>query len=290
LKHSLRENAIRFKANNKKKDLYDLLKSNLYSSFLNNIDIEKLKKVQSHSRKWILKKILYYKGHGYFNKTICHNECDPISLESIDEIPDKHFFSYKDNDNGLIYGFNILSVYEQIKEGDTLNPYTRNEYTQETIDRINKYASFLPETKEENKPKVEMDINYRAFNIFHKFQLISKIMVDEKWLLELDRRKLIKVYTGIEDIWNFRAGLTSEMKLDYIPANVTIFNKVQDVAGFKFSKPELIKMLLDEFEKLIIYPEGDNKNTAIMWVLTGLVDVSPDAAMSLPQLVQFNDA
>ena len=39
-------------------------------------------------------------------------------------------------------------------------------------------------------------------------------MVDEKWFLELDRRKLIKLYVGIEDIWNFRAGLTPvEIKL-----------------------------------------------------------------------------
>ena len=71
LKHSLRENAIRFKANNRKKDLYDLLKENLYSSFLNNIDIEKLTKVQSYSRKWILNRLLYYKGPGYFNKKLC---------------------------------------------------------------------------------------------------------------------------------------------------------------------------------------------------------------------------
>ena len=288
LKHSLRENSVRFKANLRKQDLYNLLKDSLYDNYLNDIDINKLLKIQSITKKWLVNRTIQLKGYAYFNRKLCHNESDPISLETIDEIPNKFFFSYKDELNGLTYGFNILSIFEQIKEGDYLNPYTRNEYDKETILRVKKYGNLLKETKDENKPKEEVDIDYRAFNVFHKFQLLSNIMVDEKWFLELDRRKLIKLYVGIEDIWNFRAGLTPAMKLNYLPENITIFQKVHDVAALKFTKPELQKILLDDFEKLITYPQGDNKNTAIMWILTGLVEVSGEAANNLPQLVQFN--
>ena len=52
LKHSLRENSVRFKANLRKQDLYNLLKDSLYDNYLNDIDINKLLKIQSITKKY----------------------------------------------------------------------------------------------------------------------------------------------------------------------------------------------------------------------------------------------
>ena len=57
LKHSLRENRIKFKANLRKQDLYNLLKNNLYQDYISNIDIKNLIKIQSVIRKYQVKKI-----------------------------------------------------------------------------------------------------------------------------------------------------------------------------------------------------------------------------------------
>lgn len=286
LKHSLRENRIKFKANLRKQDLYNLLKNNLYQDYISNIDIKNLIKIQSFIRKYQVKKNIYLKGKAFYNRKLCHNDMDPITFETIDEIPDNYFFSYKDNTNGLIYGFNILSIYEQVKKFKGFNPYTRNEYSKETIERVRKYGSLLKETNTQNQ---NLTLEQRTFDIFHEFQLITNMVtIDEKWFLDLDRDKLIKLYSGIEDIWNYRAELSPVAKLNYIPQNITVFNRIHEVINKKFSKTEMIKLLLDEFEKFITYPQGDNKNTAVIWILTALVELSPEAASALPNLVQFS--
>ena len=75
---------------------------------------------------------------------------------------------------------------------------------------------------------LEEKLNNRIFKFFHECYLISGNFVNDEWFEELNRLELIKFYEGVEDIWNFRANLTKEMKEKYLPSNITVFDKLSE--------------------------------------------------------------
>ena len=110
--------------------------------------------------------------------------------------------------------------------------------------------------------------------------------MQNEWFMNLNRRELVKFYLGFEDIWNYRAELNSETKKIYIPSDIKVFSDISNIKNFKFNLNQLQNILLKEFEKFIKYPENENKITAVIWILTALVEVSKDAADNLTELVQ----
>lgn len=71
---------------------------------------------------------LYHKliGPAFNNRSLCKNDTDFFSLESIKTISMHKFFSYKHADS--IWGFDILSIYNLFVKASSsivLNPYTR---------------------------------------------------------------------------------------------------------------------------------------------------------------------
>ena len=53
----------------------------------------------------------------------------------IDTIPNKYFYSFKDNDH-FIYGFEINSIFKMLNEYEPINPYNRNKLSKKTINDI----------------------------------------------------------------------------------------------------------------------------------------------------------
>ena len=51
------------------------------------------------------------------------------------EIDYYFFFSFKDTD-GFNYGFNLISIYNLIVKKDTRNPYTRNYFSVDLIELV----------------------------------------------------------------------------------------------------------------------------------------------------------
>ena len=81
--------------------------------------------IQSTFRKWIVKESVKMRGPARFNRKLCVNDTDFVSLEPIDEIPNELFFSYQDSKE-FIYGFNLSSLMQSAKVNDKMeNPYNR---------------------------------------------------------------------------------------------------------------------------------------------------------------------
>ena len=113
-----------------------------------------------------------------------------------------------------------------------------------------------------------------------------ELYTQPRWFLELPLFRLRTLYAETEDIWNYRAMLTPQMKLNYtkngkaFPWSISQINKITN-------KLALQNILLDEFHKFAF--EGKTKEdciTSCYWILTGLTIVSPDAASGCPELVQ----
>jgi len=96
--------------------LYNYLKSSKY-----------IIKIQKLYRGSLIRKLIYLRGPALKNRDICVNTEDFLTMDYIKNIPTLDFFSYKDDD-GKIYGFNIISIYNLIQKSnrEPTNPYTRN--------------------------------------------------------------------------------------------------------------------------------------------------------------------
>ena len=91
----------KLKISGTKPDLKNRIYNYLYNSHLAII-------IQKNYRRYLI--IKYYKliGPGYKDRSICKNDTDFFTLESINDIKDSQFFSFKEKDN--IWGFNIIYI------------------------------------------------------------------------------------------------------------------------------------------------------------------------------------
>ena len=70
-----------------------------------------------------MRKLIKLKGEGVMKRSECINDEDFYSFEKINKIPFNQFFSFKDEHDGKIYAFDIIS-------------FNFNEFTKEVLTRI----------------------------------------------------------------------------------------------------------------------------------------------------------
>ena len=111
IKDRLRELKIPFKSNLRKRDLYDLLAARQVAAPIETTvdNTAAIVKIQAAWRGRYTRKMLELRGNAAFNRQLCSNDIDPISLNPIEDLPMKFFFSYRAAD-GRYYGFDINSL------------------------------------------------------------------------------------------------------------------------------------------------------------------------------------
>lgn len=110
-----------------------------------NIMIEKIQKIIRGS---IIRKWIKLRGPALMNRKICVNETDFCTLEPLIDINDKHFFSYKDDESGCIFGFDICSLWTMYKKkGITI---TNPSLKRLSIEKSNTYNKKILKENQEN--------------------------------------------------------------------------------------------------------------------------------------------
>jgi hypothetical protein len=123
-------------------------------------------------------------------------------------------------------------------------------------------------------------------DIFYQINMLDNY-TDHNWFKDLNIFSLMDLYLKMEDIWNYRSSMTIESK-QKIVSNGIVFNIPPGIIKHQKSKVKLQNVILDEFSRMI--NEGinrDEKKLGAILILTGLVEVSYDAACALPHLVQI---
>jgi hypothetical protein len=254
-------------------------------------------KIQKIVRRRMVKKYHSFHGPASKDRSLCTNDIDFLSGERLMDIPYSQFFSFSDDD-GFIYGFDILSLYNLIlksnKEKVVKNPYNRNVISEKVIKDM---KSLIKMSKFLNIP-IDIDIkelevsNEKSFDlrILDLFQFINSLgnYSEPVWFSELNRNQLIRFMRELSDIWNYRAQLTQDTKRSICPPNGEPFlnfnfhHMVQDMDINKLKKNILIVL-----EKLVYSGiDNDSKSLGAYYVLAGLTLVNTNAATSLPWLYQ----
>tara|TARA_B110000285_G_C15076248_1_gene590902 strand:+ start:339 stop:1436 length:1098 start_codon:yes stop_codon:yes gene_type:complete len=117
LREIARENKI--KISGKKQDIIERIRDNFIRSKCAN-------KIQRIFRGFIARRFKQLSGPALYNRKICINDTDFVTMENILDVDWFDFFSYKDID-GTIYGFSLLSFlrYTSKHNRNVRNPYNR---------------------------------------------------------------------------------------------------------------------------------------------------------------------
>ena len=91
--------------------------------------------IQKSVRKFFVKISLSLVGPAIKNRSICTNDTDFYTFEPLKNIPYDNFFSYKDEQN-FIYGFELSSLIEYIKNKRRSHKLLTNPYNRSSINEI----------------------------------------------------------------------------------------------------------------------------------------------------------
>mgnify|MGYP006131206357 FL=1 len=244
-------------------------------NFLNEENMNFLKKVQ---RNYSERKTRILKGEGYPDKTKCNNDIDFFTYDSISDIDDKYFFSYKDT-SGFIWFFDIRSFNKLIEMGHN-NPYTRDEIPEDVKGRAVHLSKILRLSKEDeliNNEELTLTrdqiLKQKTIDIFSQMEQFG-YGCNISWFLELDSRKLKHLYKNLEDIWNYRLNLSYDTKSRISPPNGIAFNIPFIEVNAIRNTIDIQEIILNEIFKFNnAITEGDRK-LGLMYFLLGLGLVS----------------
>lgn len=224
------------------------------------------------------------------NRSKSSNDVDFCTYESNFDTPSIYFFMTVDKS----YFFDIRSLNKLYEMGKLSNPYTMKPFTHRTIHKFKKHIKYLQkkgikinyESNDGNKSEDQLYME-KLINVFQKFDELDNY-TDVDWFNNLSFHSLKKLYFAAEDIWNYRIQMPIYRRNRIVSGGLA-FNHNVDMIRFMPPryKRELQNIILDEFERFVSCASDINdRKIGAMLMMTALVEVSPDAAESMPQYVQ----
>ena len=274
-------------------------KSQLISRIYSFLHLSKIIiKVQKIIRGHIQRKYINSHGPGFKNRSLCVNNFDFLSMDELTKIEDKQFYSFKDDD-GFIYGFDVLSLYNLIDKsnGVVKNPFNQQPLSPKIIEnfrtllRLSKLLKIellteLSDIKNDVSP--EKSVELRALTLFQNMDALGNY-TNVQWFLSLNKHQLIKFVRELVDIWHYRANIPIEMKRLICHPNGNPFQTLPNYHMFQTMNNlnDIRKPILYVMERLVNSGiNNDNKCLGAYYVLSALTLVNYDAATSLQWLYE----
>jgi hypothetical protein len=252
-------------------------------------------KIQKLMRGRIVRTYMTAHGPAYKDRTLCTNDTDFMTMEPLSDLKVHYFISYKDED-GFIYGYDIVSLYNLIENNldASTNPYNRKSFPKSLI------ADFYLLLRTARCLKIPLDLNIeadiispgksvelRALDLFQKIDTLGNYS-DPQWFLSLTRNQLSKFMRELHDIFSYRAQLIPEMKRNICPPHGEPFYNVN--LHYIQHCPDMIDIrnfVLTIMEKFVNHGiNTDSKSLGAYYVLAALTLVNETAASALPWLYQ----
>jgi hypothetical protein len=236
-------------------------------------------------------------GPAFINRNKCTNTSDFFTMDQMNEIPFHQFFSYEDDD-GFIYGFDLVSLHNLISKcnGIIQNPYNRRPISQTVIEQFKRLfklskilnISISTEIKDIEDVTVEKSVELRALSLFQYINSLGNY-ANSSWFMDLDQNKLIRFLRELIDIWNYRAQLSIEVKRLICPPlgdpfqRIISFIQIQNLDNIN----EVRKNILSILEKIVNSGVDESyQSLGSYYVLGAITLVNVEAAHALPWLYQ----
>ena len=299
LQTSLDKLGIKYKKTDKK----DLLQSLLFDAYEKLVYYDTPKRVSQINllkrsiSKYIKDKRTKIYGPGFIDKSICKNNEDCFTMEIIDEVEDKYFFSIQDG-YGSVFFFDIRT-FKKLVDTNSDNPYTREPFSNEALQLFQKRCEYMEKNgisilyaeEEEYLQNLtpEDRVNNKLLDIFGEIDRLNVVAGGTRlqWFKDLNIIQLKKFYRVLEDVWNYRAELSQSKKLEIVPENNMFPNSVNYIFNLT-NKIQLQNLILNEMEKLVkSSPNEESRHTGAYYILISLTEISYQCATDLPWLIQY---
>jgi len=254
----------------------------MWCNYLNDSRLSTIVRLQSFIRMWLV-----------YRRSKTNNREDFATLMCVYDIPREYYVHYVED--GFVYGFDFRSLNALIQgsKSDLQNPFSLKSFNMEDLQpKINSIQSHLKCIGKNSTYDIQQltpDQKYTQLivKVFQTFDLLGQY-TDTQWFELLSMSDLKKLYKGAEDIFNYRAELSSDMKKKVVKNGVAFNNVLHNLENFQYKhKRFLQEEILNEFLRFGIEGhDNETKKFGTNLMLTALVEVSPEAAEALPHLVQ----
>ena len=240
-------------------------------------NLETIIRLQSFIRRKLIKDKIKYQGFAIFNRNLCRNDEDFYTYELKTEIDPVYFFSYQDP-NKIYWCFDIRSLNKLI-DMNYGNPYTTEPIPDSTKQRVIDFTNNLREKNiQVHIPITEVidrkaSVKQKLVDVFSQMEYAG-YSCNVEWILGLNSQRLKRLYRELEDIWNYRAGLSNSVKKDIVPPNGQLF--IMPVADYMNCSTllDLQEILVNELIKVLGARSPSDMNLAFMYIIIGLSIVS----------------
>lgn len=275
------------------------IKSQLISRIYTHLHLSKIIiNIQKIIRGHIHRKYVNSHGPGFKNRSLCVNNFDFLSMDELTKIENKQFYSFKDDD-GFIYGFDILSLYNLINKsnGVVKNPFNQQPLSPvvinnfKTLLRLSKLLKIKVSTKLSDittEVSYEKSVELRALTLFQNIDALGNY-TNVQWFLTLNKNQLLTYVRELMDIWFYRANISEATQREICYPTGDPFHRLPE--------PEEVEAMdnLNDIRKPILYImeklvnsgiNNENKCLGAYYVLSALTLVNYDAATSLHWLYE----
>ena len=175
-------------------------------------------RIQNLFRKRWFKEFQRTQGPACFKRILCNNSEDFLTTETVSEID--YYFFISIEENGFMYGFNVISVYNLLQKSTPFNPYTRTPFTSEFKELVKRRMKLNYLFKKTDHPIYhEIQIPSYDSKITDLFQKMDSLgnYTQVEWFMKLNMTQLKKFILELHDIWDYRAQLPMSVKIKICP-------------------------------------------------------------------------
>jgi len=257
-----------------------------------------IKRIQRALRRSFVTQHTRVSGPAYNDRSLCVNDSDFYSMEPMGDIPRNQFISFKD-DAGMVYGFDIMSLYTyydtELHKGHHVpsNPYNRMQFPvtlRRQMHRKIRLTDILGvpcKIEEEPEPVLSMQEQDDQL-LFAIFQQINSHghYADSAWFSELNPVQIMRFMRELNDIWNYRAQIMPQLKMEICPPHGNPF--VQVDLRYIHPDPDVIKHQCIHLLRMFVTSgvNRDSQSLGAYYVLSALTLVSQPAQAAMPWLYE----
>jgi len=210
-----------------------------------------------------------FRGWNIRRRSKPNNIEDCGTLEKLILIPIEYYIQYQDATDNLWYGFDIRTLESILASTHPVNPYNTKELKSNDKLMAN-YAhkkSFLLESNRKmshDSPKLTEQQKFSQFvvRVFQKFDELGQY-TDTEWFTMLSLEQLKHFYHLANDMFDYRAQLSDEMKKNIVKNGLIFHNFKSTLSKFRNVHIRILQVeILREMERVV--DEGVDKEFKIL--------------------------
>lgn len=220
------------------------------------------------------------------------NPNELYSFDPLSSIPRVYLFSFADS-RRAVWVFDIRTLAHAMGAGfPSMNPYTRETLPAAALSRLQTRVGWLRargyQIQHINSDELtpEQLWNQRVLDLILKIEALG-YYANTEWIHNLSKVQLIVLYKKLEDLWNWRLGLTPLQKETIVPGHAgpdgnRLFAFIAE-DHFHKHRNWWLRQLVGVCEAFVSRgATAEQHKLGAMYVLMGLVQVCREAAVALP--------